>query len=160
MLADTQVAGGAAENILVAQAAGQGTLTKIVADWPREAGHGDVAPLIADLSDSSDRLDAADIAIHGAVISQDEEMFEHLESSLKLIARHLVDIADRVIQVAKKADMPGHAYEGLAERARGWYLALEWTHEHYANSEVFQKMTLDAINEYESGAVEEGGFGP
>ena len=158
--AGTQGADGVAESILSAQAAGQGTLTKIVVDWPREAGHDDVEPLIADLVASFERLDAADITIHGAAISQNEATFEHLEASLKLIARYLVDIAGRLIVVAKRADMPEDTYSALAEQANDWSLALDWTHEDYAKSEVFQRITADAMDDYEAGAVEEGGFGP
>lgn len=119
-----------------------------------------VRSAIAEVIDEFNRLDDFDLALHKAPLGTAPELFAKHEAVLVNQARVSIAIADGVMLAAAAVFLDERALDKLKARRDEWHAALEWKHEDYADSPEFMDLLKSAVEEYEAGNGEEGGFGP
>jgi|AP95_1055475.scaffolds.fasta_scaffold186276_2 hypothetical protein len=118
-----------------------------------------VRQALEDFVRSFESLDAFDTALHSAPIGFPRAAFEECETLLREQARIAVDAADALMRIAEDSGVPASTYTDLKQRRDEWHSAITWTDEDYASSPEFMGLFQDAVEEYEAGDTEEGGFG-
>ena len=114
-----------------------------------------VRQALEDFVRSFESLDAFDTA----PIDFPRAAFEECETLLREQARIAVDAADALMRIAEDSGVPASTYTDLKQRRDEWHSAITWTDEDYASSPEFMGLFQDAVEEYEAGDTEEGGFG-
>ncbi len=117
------------------------------------------AQLLEDFGNGFDSLDAFDSSLHGVSLGFSKEMFAEFEALLQETACRYVAAADALMRGAEDAGVPARSYRNLKQRRDEWHAAIAWTDEDYPASPEFMDLLKDAVEEYEAGETEEGGFG-
>jgi hypothetical protein len=125
----------------------------------RAARHKIHAATLSELLTAFHVIERDDINLREIADGISEVEYVRQEAAQEERARATIALTGACVDLAKRLEMPESSYAEVAEVARELNMALEWTDEDYAKSEVFNRLLREAIAEHEAGRTVEGGFG-